>query len=100
MKKIDTKKTDANNDSPKLINETEYHLCWEIEHKKKDIIDKAKWLRGELDDLIKHLEVDGRITNSLGVLQGNGPALDRVIGEYATLLKIKELVANQSEAGL
>lgn len=75
----------------------EYQLNWQIKNKQEQIIDSAKWLRGELDDLINRLSKDGRITNSLGVLQGNGPALDRLIGEYATLLEMKKTIFPKKE---
>jgi hypothetical protein len=76
----------------------EYQIRWEIQNKKERIVDAAKWLRENLDDLIKSLSTDGRITNSLGVLQGNGPALDRMIGEYATLLELQKKIFPQKDA--
>lgn len=83
----------------KLKNLTGYdfQLNWQIEHKKEEIVDKAKWLRGQLDELIEKLSADGRLSNSLGVLQGNGPDLDRMIGEYATLLQVKTNLASWNE---
>ncbi len=75
----------------------EYQLNWQIKDKKENIVSAAKWLRGELDDLINRLSTDGRVINSLGVLQGNGPALDRLIGEYATLLEVRKTMFPKDE---
>lgn len=76
----------------------DYQLNWQIENKKQEIIKKAEWLRENLDGLIKTLTARDRVTNSLGVLQGNGPDLDRLIGEYATLVEFRNAYFPRKEA--
>lgn len=75
----------------------DYQMNWQIENKKNEIIKKAEWLRENLDSLIKTLATKDRVTNSLGVLQGNGPDLDRMIGEYATLVEFRNVYFPRKE---
>ncbi len=78
----------------------EKQLAWVIEDKKKQIVEKADWLRSELFDLSKRLE-NGHPINTCGVLQGNGVELDRLIGEYGVLVTTRNnyLVCKEFEKG-
>lgn len=53
-----------------------------------EIIARAESLRDNLDRLITSLK-DGDSVSGLGVVQGSGPDLDRLVGELAMIRKVK-----------
>jgi len=77
---------------------------YSIEHRlagyRETLIGKARWLKDDMERLIRNLE-EGSTINSIGEVQGRGGEIDRLCGLYAEFQRLAEELraARESEEG-
>lgn len=78
-----------------------HQLMQDQEYKSKSLIEKMRYLANDLIRASDMLEKDGRIYNSLGIIQSRGNEIDRLTGELNVLNDVIEeyKISKEEEGG-
>ena len=60
-----------------------------LEGYRETLIGKARWLKEDMERLVRNLE-EGSTINSIGEVQGRGGEIDRLCGLYAEFKRLAE----------